>query len=906
MYTCVHSFRRHVVRALVTSSSIAKWDAQKVLKNLHGCIKKLRRVAVSHAVTEDNKVWLQVKKSLRTFFAGLNQPGRTANMGRAARQAVCAALVVGMEDEQSVNAMGRVLHVDPRHLRRAKKRWEDIFNGDEEAMYDLRGAIRNDKMPREWVDFAINVWLEETRASERAKDTIRNPKNRKDKKLHRMHWLEMTIGDMVKLTQEKGKEEFGNGFHFSWWCAIKIRPFQVKPVRREVCVCVYCLYFDLQAAALHQHRKSNKDENRCECRVPLMKNGTALRRALTCQRPDGERFDDFSCINQSCQACGGLHLMKMCRCEGTGEHEVKMERDRQPADAAMLDLDAEGEDDEDDEDGPRRSEAEHSVEGVRQEEQKATPPDPKLIKWERHENITCVTKDGQERKRKDFVPVQTTFVEFHRHFEAYFPFFQLHHDTGKWQDADVAALKRLDGDALKGSVFDMQDHSENYHIMAKIEHQSAHFSNVGVTLHGVMAYIRVEDLLNVDDEEKKKIMAHLQKHKKPLVIREAHMFVSPDLTHDNAFVQHVNDKVMMPHYKNNVKGFRKQITASDGAPTQFKLSCHAHWMSTCHVKHGVHRDWIFRGTAHGKDDMDPELGTHKNAADRHQLKASRDKTSNLKTAWGFHEWMMQERQKCKKNFHDKPGTGLFRRFTCYIPSGAVSRNIRRCSRLKGTKKLHQIIDVGIAGRVKVRRRSCHMCTACKNGDHELECDNAQRVGTWETRTLIPDPLDTSRQPEELTKQAEDIVLDGKHGDCFAIEINAARTRGDDDQILEEEKKAMLHSAEVRQTPFALVKCLGGGIKEVLGDRHDMRTPLGVRKVGDMCIDVQLYLPMEPGANVYRLTDQTFPAPYAACRRKVSLKECNTSARRSRRARDPWSKRYSITSAEKAATMNSLS
>ena len=150
------------------------------------------------------------------------------------------------------------------------------------------------------------------------------------------------------------------------------------------------------------------------------------------------------------------------------------------------------------------------------------------------------------------------------------------------------------------------------------------------------------------------------------------------------------------------------------------------------------------------------------------------------------------------------------------------------------------------------------------------------------------------------------MLDGKHGDCFAIEINAARTRGDDDQILEEEKKAMLHSAEVRQTPFALVKCLGGGIKEVLGDRHDMRTPLGVRKVGDMCIDVQLCLPMEPGANVYRLTDQTFPAPYAACRRKVSLKECNTSARRSRRARDPWGKRCSITSAEKAETMNSLS
>lgn len=120
------------------------------------------------------------------------------------------------------------------------------------------------------------------------------------------------------------------------------------------------------------------------------------------------------------------------------------------------------------------------------------------------------------------------------------------------------------------------------------------------------------------------VFAKLQK---PDIVLIAHVIVSEDLSHDNAFVQHVNSKLIWSWLQTIVApgaAIRLRVLCTDGAPFQYnKLAAQIFWVSkqgspdsnTPHVRH------IFRGAAHGKDDSDPELGHHTTAADRWQLRA---------------------------------------------------------------------------------------------------------------------------------------------------------------------------------------------------------------------------------------------------------------------------------------------
>ena len=143
-----------------------------------------------------------------------------------------------------------------------------------------------------------------------------------------------------------------------------------------------------------------------------------------------------------------------------------------------------------------------------------------------------------------------------------------------------------------------------------------------------MLRIRVEDLSDdyLGTGEKQKLLLYFQQLSKPAIVLIAHIIVSEDLSHDNAFVQHVNSRIIPDWLKKVVAPgvtMHLRIICSDGAPSQFKLADEILWVSkqgapdsgTPRVRH------IFRGTAHGKDDSDPELGHHKNAADRWQLRA---------------------------------------------------------------------------------------------------------------------------------------------------------------------------------------------------------------------------------------------------------------------------------------------
>lgn len=429
---------------------------------------------------------------------------------------------------------------------------------------------------------------------------------RSDKVLYRIHWLEMRIQDIQEIIVREGKRKFDrpaveatpatNGncaidaaeaveFHFSWWYTKKVRPFFVKDAGRDVCVCVYHLRFDIFVETLYNYTKRLRgDLKLCKCQHASHMNPIDFRRAHTCARSsECERYDKVPCVQNTCTTCKDLNLFKLCECEA----------------------------------------------------RENLPP----IKCQIWEKVDYTLKDGSIKQKSDFVPHVMPYSQWEALLRAYWPKFMLHHDVGKWQDDETTYLK---SHIERGTTFEIQDFGENYHIERKREHQTFYFCEIGVSLYGCMLRIRVEDLSDayLGPGEKLKLLHFFEKLNKPPIVLIAHIIISEDLSHDNAFVQHVNSRIIGEWLRSVVAPgvvIRQRILCTDGAPSQFKLADQILWVSkqgepnsdTPKVRH------IFRGTAHGKDDSDPELGHHKNAADRYQLRAvsCRDQIYSMVPVW---------------------------------------------------------------------------------------------------------------------------------------------------------------------------------------------------------------------------------------------------------------------------------
>eukprot|EP00965_Chrysotila_dentata_P017221 571645-Pleurochrysis_carterae.AAC.1 len=72
----------------------------------------------------------------------------------------------------------------------------------------------------------------------------------------------------------------------------------------------------------------------------------------------------------------------------------------------------------------------------------------------------------------------------------------------------------------------------------------------------------LEDVNNVD-EEKGRLFKAFEEAGLPPIIVETHAFLSSDLTHDNAFVQHVNDRFITPCVQ-SIGNFHTRYARSDG------------------------------------------------------------------------------------------------------------------------------------------------------------------------------------------------------------------------------------------------------------------------------------------------------------------------------------------------------
>ena len=82
------------------------------------------------------------------------------------------------------------------------------------------------------------------------------------------------------------------------------------------------------------------------------------------------------------------------------------------------------------------------------------------------------------------------------------------------------------------------------------------------------------------------------------------------------------------------------------------------------------------------------------------------------------------------NKHTSLGKSTFKRVYFFVPAageGSINRRVTSAKTVPGTKKLHQVVDVGERGLLNVREGSCHQCGSCKAGFAE-ECSNVQWTG----------------------------------------------------------------------------------------------------------------------------------------------------------------------------------
>ena len=153
-------------------------------------------------------------------------------------------------------------------------------------------------------------------------------------------------------------------------CLMDVKPFFVKQVQRDLCLCIYHLRFDLFIGALYEYFKQLRASGSCTCNWKNISNTGEFIRTITCPRPEGSSYHPISCVNNTCPTCKDLQLLPSCTCKSS---EV--------------------------------------------------PIPQLLVKWERWQTTTYTTKKGEVKEHKDLVKVQTDYEEFVQNFRAYWPKF---------------------------------------------------------------------------------------------------------------------------------------------------------------------------------------------------------------------------------------------------------------------------------------------------------------------------------------------------------------------------------------------------------------------------------------------------------------------------------------------------
>ena len=152
--------------------------------------------------------------SLRQFVHALHDAGgngRYPDKVRQAQQVITAAVSKAAAISPShttIKEIADALGLDPRTISKCEARYDALSDGEWEQLFDDRQSVRSDTMDPEHIAFAVEFWKDEfladadgqaynfVRRSEKTKDELCDPSDRKSGARHRIVWLEERIGVM--------------------------------------------------------------------------------------------------------------------------------------------------------------------------------------------------------------------------------------------------------------------------------------------------------------------------------------------------------------------------------------------------------------------------------------------------------------------------------------------------------------------------------------------------------------------------------------------------------------------------------------------------------------------------------------------------------------------------------------
>jgi hypothetical protein len=232
---------RHTQKVTSYIQQIAQGNSEKMLCLVQKVYSRICALNPKHLSDmlfpkEELQAWELVKSSLSAFFSQIQSEnkGRYNVQTRSAYINVAAAVASNLSENEIATVAGK-LGISSSALIKGKKSWQRWLS-DPDGFFILHTKSSKNKMPEEYIEFVVDMWQTLTRSSERAKDTIRNPKHRSDKTMYRIHWQEDTNEEILEQVISAGKEKFGETFHFSMTYLMNVKPFFIKLIRRDLCL----------------------------------------------------------------------------------------------------------------------------------------------------------------------------------------------------------------------------------------------------------------------------------------------------------------------------------------------------------------------------------------------------------------------------------------------------------------------------------------------------------------------------------------------------------------------------------------------------------------------------------------------------------------------------------------------
>ncbi|XP_070549829.1 uncharacterized protein [Ptychodera flava] len=234
--------------------------------------------------------------------------------------------------------------------------------------------------------------------------------------------------------------------------------------------------------------------------------------------------------------------------------------------------------------------------------------------------------------------------------------------VASWQHRQYSNLTRS-VPLPANTVVMVLDFAQNYNCINQDEIQSAHWTNVQVTLHPIVTFY---NCTNCTTDH---------------TIQEALVFISDDLTHDTHAVQHFITLANSHLSEHRDVTIEKQIQFSDGCASQYKSKGAFCDLSYCRSENGFAVERHFFGSQHGKGPCDGDAGTVKTTV-RQALVAHKVVVGNGKQIYSFcHEKLT------------KDGLCTNRQSFLLVPNDVIERNRLTRNVTKSVQGTRQLLAV---------------------------------------------------------------------------------------------------------------------------------------------------------------------------------------------------------------------